>query len=135
MTLQQSRPVSRSTSWQILWRISFAFSWTYAFLSSLSADQPIGYCGSRPRVPDSPRLLGKFDDLGVWLQGIRRTTRPLVEGPLIEVAIELSNQCLGPATSNSINRGLAAMPTQERSIRIDGRAGDGDQPQRRHREA
>src|SRR3954454_22978328 len=42
---------------------------------------------------------------------------------------------LGPATSNSINRGLAAMPTQERSIKIDGRAGGGDQPQRRHREA
>jgi hypothetical protein len=42
---------------------------------------------------------------------------------------------LGPATSNSINRGLAAMPTQERSIKIDGRAGSGDQPQRRHREA
>jgi hypothetical protein len=42
---------------------------------------------------------------------------------------------LGPATSNSINRGLAAMPTQERSIKIDGRAGCGDQPQRRHREA
>src|SRR6266436_217410 len=54
---------------------------------------------------------------------------------LIEVAIESSNQSLGPATSNSINRGLAAMPAQERSIRIDGRAGDGDQPQRRHREA
>ena len=29
---------------------------------------------------DSLRLLGKFDDLGVWLQGIRRTTRPLVDG-------------------------------------------------------
>jgi hypothetical protein len=44
-------------------------------------------------------------------------------------------ESLGRATSNSINRGLAAMPAQERSIRIDGRAGGGDQPQRRHREA
>src|SRR3954451_10602893 len=44
-------------------------------------------------------------------------------------------ESLGPATSNSINRGLAAMPAQERSIDIDGRAGGGDQPQRRHREA
>jgi hypothetical protein len=25
-------------------------------------------------------MLGKFDDLGVWLQGIRRITRPLAEG-------------------------------------------------------
>src|SRR3954451_4179148 len=44
-------------------------------------------------------------------------------------------ESLGRATSNSINRGLAAMPAQERSIRIDGRALGGDQPQRRHREA
>src|SRR5258707_3626150 len=44
-------------------------------------------------------------------------------------------ESLGPITSNSINRGLAAMPAQERSIPIDGRALDGDQPQRRHREA
>src|SRR4029077_1867302 len=74
-------PSSGPGSWRILWRISCAFSWTYAFLSSLSADQPIGYCGSRPEQPDSCRLLGKFDGHGVWLQGIRRTTRPLVEGP------------------------------------------------------
>ena len=45
------------------------------------------------------------------------------------------NQSLGPTTSNSINRGLAAMPAQERSIQIEGRALGGDQPQRRHREA
>src|SRR5258708_11606100 len=40
-------------------------------------------------------------------------------------------------TSNSINRGLAAMPVQERSLRLDGRGLGGDQPynQRRHREA
>src|SRR3954447_12945304 len=73
--------LSLPVSWRILWGFSYAFSWTYAFLSSLSADQPIGYCGSRPGLPDSLRLLGKFDDLGVWLQEIRRTTRPLVEGP------------------------------------------------------
>ena len=35
------------------------------------------------------------------------------------------NQPLGPTTSNSINRGLAAMPAQERSIPIDQRAHDG----------
>src|SRR5262245_46219894 len=46
-----------------------------------------------------------------------------------------TNQSLGPTTSNSINRGLAAMPTQERSIEIDGRTLGGDQPQRPHREA
>jgi hypothetical protein len=45
------------------------------------------------------------------------------------------NQPLGPNTSNSINRGLAAMPAQERSISIEERAVGGDQPQRRHREA
>src|SRR5713226_10727616 len=51
--------------------------------------------------------------------------------PLIELLIEF----LGPRTSNSINRGLAAMPTQERSREIDGRVLGGDQPLRRHREA
>src|ERR1043166_10308567 len=45
------------------------------------------------------------------------------------------NQSLGPTTSNSINRGLAAMPARERSITIEERAPDGNQPQRRHREA
>src|SRR3954454_15205068 len=45
------------------------------------------------------------------------------------------NQSLGPTTSNSINRGLAAMPAQERSITIEERALGGNQPQRRHREA
>src|SRR6201747_1159829 len=40
-------------------------------------------------------------------------------------------------TSNSIKRGLAAMPAQERSLRVDERPVGGDQPytQRRHREA
>ena len=44
---------------------------------------------------------------------------------------------LGPTTSNSINRGLAAMPAQERSIEIGGRAVGGDQSrnQRQYREA
>src|SRR3978361_1628544 len=43
----------------------------------------------------------------------------------------------GPMTSNSINRGLAAMPAQERSSDIDERRLGGDQSyiQRRHREA
>src|SRR6266567_1766132 len=45
------------------------------------------------------------------------------------------NQFLGPTASNSINRGLAAMPAPERSMEIGGRAQCGDQPQRRHREA
>src|SRR5258705_10906752 len=45
------------------------------------------------------------------------------------------NQSLGPTTSNSINRGMAAMPAQERSITIEERALGGNQPQRRHREA
>jgi len=37
-------PVERGLfcRWKIL-GISYAFSWTYAFLSSLSADQPLGY--------------------------------------------------------------------------------------------
>src|ERR1700738_747541 len=45
--------------------------------------------------------------------------------------------CLGRMTSNSINRGLAAMPAQERSLRVDGRGLGGDQScnQRHHREA
>src|SRR3984885_13080879 len=45
--------------------------------------------------------------------------------------------CLGPMTSNSINQGLAAMPTQERSLLVDERGHGGDQShnQRRHREA
>jgi hypothetical protein len=40
-------------------------------------------------------------------------------------------------TDTSINRGLAAMPTQERSLRVDGRGLGGDQShnQRQHREA
>src|SRR5882757_1421746 len=44
---------------------------------------------------------------------------------------------LGRMTSNSINRGLAAMPSQERSLRVDGRDLGGDQSyhQRQHREA
>ena len=54
---------------------------------------------------------------------------------LIKSVIEYATEFLGPATSNSINRGLAAMPAQERSIQIDGRACGGDQPQRQHREA
>jgi Protein of unknown function len=41
----------------------------------------------------------------------------------------------GPTASNNINRGLAAMPPQERSIQIDWRGQCGDQPHRRHREA
>ena len=45
------------------------------------------------------------------------------------------NQSLGQTTSNSINRGLAAMPARERSISIEERPPGGDQPQRRHREA
>src|SRR6266568_3219437 len=36
-------------------------------------------CGPCLGEPESGRLLGKPDGLGVWLQGIRRTTRPLVE--------------------------------------------------------
>ena len=109
-----------------LWGISCAFSWTYAFLSSLSADQSLGYCGSCPGELESGRPLGKSDGPGVWLQGIRRTTRPLVECAR-----------LGRMTSNSINRGLAAMPAQERSLRVDGRGLGGDQShnQRQHREA
>src|SRR5665647_223361 len=40
-------------------------------------------------------------------------------------------------TSNSIKRGLAAMPAKQRSLRIDERGLGGDQPhnQRQHREA
>src|SRR5438067_1183439 len=57
-----------------LWGISCAFSWTYAFLSSLSADQ-----SSYHRDSESGRLLGKSDGLGVCLQRIRRTTRPLID--------------------------------------------------------
>src|SRR6478672_11384121 len=68
-------PPSRRTAWGI----SCAFSWTYAFLSSLSADQPLRYCGFCPGRPESSRLLGKSDGHGVWLQGIRRTTHPVVE--------------------------------------------------------
>src|SRR3984957_16097776 len=113
-------------SWGPPWGISYAFSWTYAFLSSLSADQPWGYCGPCHSKLESSRRLGKSDDLGVSLQGIRRTTRPLVE-------------CAPWArkTSNSINRGLAAMPAQERSLRVDARGLGGDQSydQHRHREA
>src|SRR5512136_612725 len=43
---------------------------------------------------------------------------------------------LGPMTNNSISRGLAAMPAQERSLRVDARLG-GDQSynQGQHREA
>src|SRR5262245_55469034 len=44
---------------------------------------------------------------------------------------------LGPATAHSKNRGLAAMPAQERSMGIDGRAlgGEPAPKQRQHREA
>jgi len=37
------------------------------------------YCESCPGGPESRRRLGKSDGLGVWLQGTRRTTRPLVD--------------------------------------------------------
>jgi hypothetical protein len=36
-------------------------------------------CGACPGEPELSRLLGKSDGLGVWLQGIRRTTRPLAD--------------------------------------------------------
>jgi hypothetical protein len=36
-------------------------------------------CGSGPGRSESSRLLGKSDGPGVWLQGTRRTTRPLVD--------------------------------------------------------
>src|SRR5437879_6718453 len=55
--------------------------------------------------------------------------------PPVRSSMGPPNQSLGPTTSNSINRGLAAMPAQERSITIEERAVGGDQPQRRHREA
>src|SRR5689334_12014200 len=44
---------------------------------------------------------------------------------------------LGPATAHSKNRGLAAMPAQERSMGIDGRTPGGEptRNQRQHREA
>src|SRR5215468_3746815 len=44
---------------------------------------------------------------------------------------------LGPTTARSKNRGLAAMPAQERSMGIDGRAlgGEPTRNQRQHREA
>jgi Protein of unknown function len=47
------------------------------------------------------------------------------------------NTSLGPVTSTSINRGLAAMPAEQRSLRNDGRGLGGDQShnQRQHREA
>jgi hypothetical protein len=42
----------------------------------------IGYCGSCPGEPESGRLLGKSDGLGVWLQGTRRTTVRWLTAPL-----------------------------------------------------
>src|SRR6516225_3587523 len=38
----------KATGEAVFWGISCAISWTYAFLSSLSADQPLGYCGFHP---------------------------------------------------------------------------------------
>jgi hypothetical protein len=35
-------------AWTKFWGISCAISWTYAFLSSLSADQSLGYCEPLP---------------------------------------------------------------------------------------
>src|SRR5262249_2227615 len=35
-----------------IWTISFGISWTYAFLSSLSAGQSKRYCSSRPALRD-----------------------------------------------------------------------------------
>src|SRR2546430_7947798 len=48
-----------------------------------------------------------------------------------------SKDSLGPTTARSKNRGLAAMPAQERSMGIDGRAlgGEPTRDQRQHREA
>ena len=54
------------------WGISCAFSWTYAFLSSLSADQSLRVLRVLSWQRERVRLLGKSDDPGVWLQGIRR---------------------------------------------------------------
>ena len=57
------------------------------------------------------------------------------DAPPVRSFTGVPNQPLGPTTSNSINRGLAAMPAQERSISIDRRVHDGDQPHRQYREA
>src|SRR5882757_5206494 len=65
---------------------------------------------------------------------VRSLKARLIES-VIEYPIESPIESLGTATSNSINQGMAAMPAQERSIQIDGRACGGDQPQRQHREA
>jgi hypothetical protein len=59
------------------------------------------------------------------------------DAPPIRSLNEPLNTSLGPITSTSINRGLAAMPAQQRSLRDDGRGLGGDQShnQRQHREA
>src|SRR5712675_466222 len=53
------------------------------------------------------------------------------------VPIPVENAFWGWMTSNGFNRGLAAMPGQERSLRIDAQDPDGDlfDNQRQHREA
>jgi hypothetical protein len=49
------RAVSSQLSGQVaFWGISCAISWTYAFLSSLSADQSLGYCGFQPAIRIRP---------------------------------------------------------------------------------
>ena len=56
------RSGSRLSSRRRFWGISCAFSWTYAFLSSLSADQSLGYCGSCPAGWEPVRCAGQ-----IWL--------------------------------------------------------------------
>src|SRR6201999_733931 len=110
--------------WTRVWGISCAISWTYAFLSTLSAAQSLGYCGARPagRIRS-----GDSASLTALEYGYKKFDVPPVPS---------LNEQSRPMTSNRPNQGLAAMPPQGRpAMDGRGRAGDASLDERRQREA
>src|SRR6201987_825928 len=100
--------------WARFWGISCAISWTYAFLSTLSAAQSLGYCGSRRagRIRS-----GSWASLTAPEYGYKE-----IDVPPVPSLNEQSRQM----TSNRPNPGLAAMPPQGRPRPVDG--GGADRP-------
>src|SRR5581483_12002729 len=111
--------------WTRFWGISCAISWTYAFLSTLSAAQSLSYCGSRPA--------GRIRS-GGWAS----LTAPDYGYKEIDIPpVPSLNEQSRRMTSNRPNPGLAAMPPQGRPRSVDGRdrSDDAAQDERRLRDA
>ena len=68
--------------WTTPWGISYAFSWTYAFLSSLSADQSLRYCGFFPGIRNRADRWASLMAPEYGYKEFEITSRPLVERAL-----------------------------------------------------